>query len=54
MDDDSKYVEKALREYQEATWNDAEFEDLPREVQQKVLQRAQQLKVFELGRVAAA
>ena len=54
MDDDSKYVAKALREYQEATWDDAEFVDLPPEVQDEILQRAQRLKVYELRRAAAA
>ena len=53
MDDGSKYVEKALHEYQEATWDDTEFANLPCEVQHEILQRAQQLKIYELRRVAA-
>lgn len=54
MNDDSKYFTKALYEYQEATWDDADFAELPHEVQSEILQRAQQLKVYELGRVTVA
>lgn len=44
MDDDSSFLDKALQEYREATWDDADFPDLPRETQLMILGRAQQLK----------
>ena len=44
MSDDSTFLEKALQEYREATWDDADFHNLPREIQSMILGRAQQLK----------
>ena len=42
--DDSLYLEKAMQEYREQSWDDSNFEDLPRELQQSILARAQQIK----------
>lgn len=48
LDDDSKYVEKALHEYQETMWGGVEFVDLPCAVQHEILLRAQLLKAYAL------
>ena len=44
MHDDSTYLEQALQEYRERSWDDADFADLADEVQRAILHRAQQLK----------
>ena len=44
MHDDSTYLEQALQEYRERSWDDADFADLPEDVQHVILHRAQQLK----------
>jgi hypothetical protein len=42
--DDTEYLARALREYREASWDEADFADLPDHVQHAILHRAQQLK----------
>ena len=44
MDDDSTFIAQALQEYRESSWDDAEFADLPNEVQHAILRRAHQLE----------
>ena len=44
IDDDSRYVQQALREYRDETEDSSQFADLNREAQRLILQRAQKLK----------
>ncbi len=44
--DDTKFFERALQEYREAVGDYSTFLDLPRETQQQVLVRAQQLRDY--------
>lgn len=50
--DDTKFFEQAQQEYREALGDYSNFQDLRLETQQQILQRAQQLKDYALGRAA--
>lgn len=41
---DTDCFQRALREYREASWHDSSFEELPLEVQQTILRRAQEIE----------
>ena len=41
---DTDCFERALREHRETSWDDSSFEELPFEVQQTILRRAQEIK----------
>ena len=41
---DTDCFERALREYHETSWDDSSFEELPFEVRQTILRRAQEIK----------
>jgi hypothetical protein len=45
LGDDTEYLDRALLEYRESSWDDADFADLPSEAQHKILRRAQDMKV---------
>ena len=50
--DDTRCFEQALQEYREAVGDHSSFLDLCNELQHQILERAQQLKDYELRRVA--
>lgn len=54
MEDDSRYFERSLQEYREATGDYSRFSDLQPEAQSTILQRAQQFKDAEQESVMAA
>lgn len=41
---DTECLQQALREYREASWDDAWFDELPFEAQHTILRRAQEIK----------
>jgi hypothetical protein len=51
IEDDSRYVDQALREYRDTTADSSTFADLDREAQRLILQRAQELKESRLRRI---
>jgi len=50
--DDTRFFEQALQEYREAVADYSKFLDLRLETQQRILERAQQLKTYEVRSVA--
>lgn len=44
---DTVCFERALRDYQETSWDDSSFEELPFETQQTILRRAQEIKACQ-------
>lgn len=51
--DDTRFFEQALQEYREAVGDYSNFPDLCDETQHQVLERAQQLKDYELSKSGA-
>jgi hypothetical protein len=42
---DTEYLDRAMLEYRESSWDDAGFADLPSDAQHQILSRAQDMKV---------